>query len=155
MSLSRWSNSDHYIYVVEDDRLQVCGFGHFTTYSILNRYPVIERRAKRRGYGLISRLELRIYLRTWAKARTKQISWEKYWWITHPIYTLGHINTYLKDPYYPNKLDSIYSAFREIKWKLVEKLMPKYHAKRREALKAEFEEWKKHRKQRKSKNVGA
>lgn len=75
MSLSRWSNSNHYIYVCDDDRLQVSMFGHFTTNTILNRYKVIDRRARRDDMSLYDRLELYIYLKIWAKARSKKLDW--------------------------------------------------------------------------------
>lgn len=96
MALSRWSHSHHYIYEIDDDRVQVCLFGHFTSYSILNRYAVIDRRASREGYGFFSRVELCLYLTIWAKTQRNLISWEQQYFMINLLRNLGHLNYYIK-----------------------------------------------------------
>ena len=96
MALSRWSHSEHYIYVCDKDRLQVSLFGHFTSYSILNRYAVIDRRAIREGYGFFSRLELCLYLTVWAKAQKGLLTWEQQYFMINLLRNVGHLIFYVK-----------------------------------------------------------
>lgn len=94
MALSRWSHSSHYIYTVDDNRVQVCGFGHFTDKNILKRYSVIDRKAKRSGMGLYDRLELFLYLGTWARFRHKMITFEKYYFAINLLRNVGELRYY-------------------------------------------------------------
>jgi hypothetical protein len=96
MALSRWSHSEHYIYVCDEDRIQVSLFGHFTSYSILNRYAVIDRRAIEEGFGLFSRLELYLYLTTWAKVKKGLLSYDQQYFRINLLRNLGHLNYYVK-----------------------------------------------------------
>lgn len=96
MSLSRWSHSNHYIYVVDKDRLQVLLFGHFTSYTILNRYRVIDRSARREDMSLYDRLELYAYLIIWAKAERKQIDWDIANKLIKVLRNIGRLRHYVK-----------------------------------------------------------
>jgi hypothetical protein len=96
MALSRWSHSEHYIYTVDEDRVQISLFGHFTSYSILNRYAVIDRRAVEEGFGLFSRLELYFYLTTWAKAKRGFLTPGQQYFRINLLRNLGHLNFYIK-----------------------------------------------------------
>lgn len=99
MALSRWSHSDHYIYVCDDDELQICGFGHFTTNEIFYSYDLIESRAKEDGYSFLSRLELRYYLKSFAKLRKGQITFKQH--VNHLVWLrrYGIVKRYCSDPW--------------------------------------------------------
>lgn len=96
MALSRWSHSAHYIYVCDKDRLQVCLFGHFTSRDILTRYAVIDRRARLDGYDLIERLELYLYLNSWAKHQKQLITYNQHFFLINLLRNLGQIYFYCK-----------------------------------------------------------
>lgn len=113
MALSRWSHSEHYIYVCDEDRVQVCMFGHFTSNSILNRYSVIDRRAKKEGYGLFSRLELFLYLKAWAKFEQHLITYDQYLFRINLLRNIGHILFYIQG--YTDNMPRFEKMFRSKK----------------------------------------
>lgn len=106
MALSRWSHSHHYIYEPcgsgddgEERCLQVCLFGHFPVSTILNSYEVIEARAKDDGYDFISRLELKLYLKSWALFVTKHIDIKKHVRHLEILRAYGIVKRYVQDPW--------------------------------------------------------
>ncbi len=99
MSLSRWSHSAHYIYQTDKDTLQVSGFGQFSSNEIMEGYDQIEKKAKDRGYSLLNRLELRFYLRTWAKLKLNFLSYENAMLVFNGLRHYGEIKRYLRDPW--------------------------------------------------------
>lgn len=99
MALSRWHHSDHYIYLVDDDVVQVCLFGHYTSSEILSNYAKIERKAKAEGYSLYSRWELKQYLTSWANFRRKFISYKQHSKEINRLRLIGLTLSYIRDPY--------------------------------------------------------
>lgn len=105
MALSRWSHSDHYIYDCgknEDgeEALQICLFGKFSVSQILQQYNLVETRAKLDGYGFFSRLELKLYLKSWALFQTSQISRKEH--VSHLMWLrrYGIVCRYTQDPWH-------------------------------------------------------
>lgn len=99
MALSRWSHSAHYIYEVDAGVLQVCLFGNFTVSEILNNYKPINERAKNEGYTFLERLELKLYLKSWALFMTNEIDSQRYIKILKRLRLYGKIMYYAKSPW--------------------------------------------------------
>jgi hypothetical protein len=117
MALSRWSHSDHYIYDCGENEagegmLCVCQLGHFTVGQILDRYKDIDRKAKDDGHGFFSRLELRLYLQSWADFQVGDISFKQYVEKLTLLRRYGIVMTYAKRPWDVSVSDMLRFYFR-------------------------------------------
>ncbi len=154
MALSRWSFSDHYIFDVgKDDNeiscVEVCGFGQFNASEILNDYSYIGNKAKDRGYGFFSRLELWAYLTLWAKLSEKQIKYKDATVLINLLRMYGHVKEYAREPFqegYMTDIDCIRSYLNQIIDYIEFRLFPEYHAYKTASSMLELDRWRKERK---------
>lgn len=131
MALARWSFSDHYIYDISDEEIEVCMFGQFTVSDILNNYVDIENKAKQHEYGLFSRLELRAYLTLWAKLKNKSLNYKDATVMINILRMLGHVRMYIREPLPDSNLkdiDTIQHYLKTIIEYVEFRLFPEYHA---------------------------
>ncbi len=99
MALSRWSHSAFYIYESSDGELQICLFGHYTLKEINEEYCKIEQKAKEQECTFLERLELRAYLKLWAKFMDGKIEFPKYIKILNWLRAYGFVKSYVESPY--------------------------------------------------------
>jgi hypothetical protein len=92
------------------------------------------------GYGIFSRIELRLYLTLWAKLESRKIESDVANVLINLLRLAGHIRWYVYDP----STDELRTIIRYLKSPiefLEKKLFPVYYKKKAELRKKEVQEW--------------
>jgi len=144
MALSRWSHSDWYIYDAGDNEegqpeICICTIGNFTVEDV-NHWKGIESRVIAYGYGVLSRIELRLYLTLWAKLESRKIEHYTASTLINLLRLAGHIRWYAHEPS-NQQLSTILYYLSSISTFLESKLFPVYYNHKLALQQKEAKEW--------------
>ena len=145
MALSRWSHSDWYIYDCGDSELGepeicVCTIGTYTLSEILYDYSKLSKKVSSLGYGILSRIELRLYLTLWAKLESRKIEHDLASALINLLRLAGHIRWYVYEPS-TEELSTILRYCERISRYCESKLFPVYYGRKETLRKAAVKEW--------------